>query len=347
MTFLAQFPNVTANSIDDAIEQLSPIRFEDTLTDLSSLQVRQDGVVSFNGREVQMTNMGHEPFASLFRYPKKNFEILSGDRLADDLNFLIQNRAAEDVVRVRHSNGLLYDVQKVNPNKLKGVTQSPSTLLSRLKEVVPPSVDYSGKIVYADGRLRCSLRRVESDLIVGESDLNSTGVFMDVSDHGRHWASTSFNVYRTSCENSATGIASKKVLFHRDADRFGQLVKYASWLFNNTEGLTIVYRRLKDIPLSPFTVEKMRYRLASKIGNKSAMKILAPYFTEKLVSEVFASGSKYSVEHVVNEESLTNSTEFDLMNEITGWSKNEEDFEIQCRINEVGGSLIADQLALV
>lgn len=310
-------PAYSFSSLVEARNELSKHTFQNIFVPLKSLQSDETGGLKVQDQWYKLTDLSVPALVKSTGYPQKNLQLLSNERVSDDLNFIFSNSVEEKSVVVRLMDDMVYDVKLAKELELPNDNVA---LIDRiLNDVEQLSTQTHHAISFRGGELRVQTRSRQAYLEPYPGDLNSVGLEIINRDAGRYLTSATYHIFRTSCSNSATGIAGSRFRVNRGEDSLGPIVKRIDKMLADTELVCKGYSELPKTPMTEFAYNVLRNSLQRSVGKRTTNTLLEHY--TYVDEEILESGRKIKrVEF--DPKAVQGRSEYDIFNELTADAKN-------------------------
>lgn len=313
-------PSYKFSSFTEAVSTLKEHSFRNLFVPMSSLSTTPDGVLRVEGSEYDITDMSIKPLAGVVGLPVKNLQILSNERISEDLNYLFKS-CDNTHVSIRLVDNVIYDIQK-RKTELE-IPVDNVLFLERVMNDMPELLEQNlHNLSFQNGRLNITTRNYGSDVEPIPGDVNSVGLQIVNSDHGQYYTQVTYHIYRRVCANSAVGIDAFRFKPRAEGDVIGEIVNKGVTMLKDTSLLCKAYRLLNESPISDYSFSLMRNSLRSNVGTKNMFELLGDYLMVAEEEEFLPTGkSRRKKFHVLDEKIASKQTEYDLLNHVTNRAK--------------------------
>lgn len=313
-----ELPTIRAHSLEEADKEFKQHSWSERNYRLRALKINpDDSVIETPDGNLPLTTLGLKSIARIWKYPVRNFQILDDGRIADDLNSLLIKSDMDHEAVVRTMDNAFYDVRPMGVNSRKDpvvpanhvmVTAALNDLLQTdIKSDEVESVNYNP----GHGFLFVTKSKHPS-FVIDETDEHFSGLFIHLQDYKNPQSSVSYRLWRLTCGNDAVGIYASRF---RDAEAqytTRKVIQTSQSLVQKAPIINKAYKGLKKLPISEFSVQRMRAFVIHSVGAESAKKIFDDKYMERDESK------KLIVRRSILESDMT---EFDMFNDITDKSK--------------------------
>lgn len=338
-------PSYEFESLDVGLEALNKHQWDNRQATLASLKVNaQDGTLLVNGSWIPMTNMFSRPMLRSVGLPVNNLSCgLSADRIAGDFNELTDKSSPDTSVVVRTMDGAAYDLKVLTPKQSDsgelGMPINHSVFLGNLVKNVPHLRHHHIEFFqFKDGTLHLRTRSEDQKLEPRPGDISWSGLEYINTDYANPYTAMSYHLYRTSCSNSAVGIAERVWSPGKNASTMlGDIIEVTETYLQNQDTLKSGYQMLSDTPLTMYALKGAWTSLLRVVGKKS---------TEQILSDYLRDGDEEGWKEPDPSVLSLGKTDYDLFNDITFYSKNLDKTSHRWGAQQVAGGMVTKYMDL-